>query len=155
MRLALADCPDHVGRDHRRYQAETHLGQRESRTAGGDHDVAGRDQPDRAAISGAVHDGDGRLGLRLEPGEEGREAARIGFVGFLCRRARRAHLADVGAGAEDVAGTFQHDDAYRHFARERRERLGEPGDELGGERVAPLRPVERQRGDAARVAVDA
>ena len=61
--------------------------------------------------------------------------------------------ADVGAGAEMLAGTAQHDDPDRRiaaeagdFRRERRQQRLVVG-------IAALRPVERQRRDAARVDV--
>jgi hypothetical protein len=111
-------------------------------------------QAERAAVSSAIDDRDRRLRLVLEPLEKGCEAPRVGLVPLGRRGAGRAHLADVGARAEHAAGAGQRDDAHRAVAGEFRERRGEPGDELAGERIARLGPVERQRGEAAGIARD-
>ena len=66
--------------------------------------------------------------------------------------AHRAHLADVGAGAECFSGAGQFHDPDVRIAGERGKRLGEKSHHLRGQRVSRLLAIERQRGDTAGVA---
>jgi hypothetical protein len=119
-----------------------------------ERDVAGGDEPDRAAVGRAVHDRNRRLRLALERLEHAGEAARVRLVLLRRRRAGRAHLADIGACAEDAPRPGQKYGAHGGVSGERRQRLGELRDERARQRVLSLRAVECDRDDAARVAVE-
>ena len=82
-------------------------------------------------------------------------ARKVDFEGLLGQPAirvvaMRGDLAQVVAGAEDRALRGQDHDAQARVRRDLRQRIGQRAEHREGERVARLRPVERQRRDALR-----
>ena len=92
---ARSDRGDHIGADHRRHQAEPHLGEAEGGTLGGKRDVAGGDQTDAAAIGGTLHGRDRRLGQAVERVEQAGEA-RARRPRFPARRPRPSAASSRG-----------------------------------------------------------
>ena len=77
--LARADGLDHIGRDHRRQQAEAAFGQAEAGRGAGDGDVAAGDQADAAAEGRTVDPGQGRLGQLVQGAHQpDRKSVRVG-----------------------------------------------------------------------------
>ena len=146
-----ADPGEHERRDQRRDEPELHLGEPEDGVARGDHDVAAGEQARRRRRARSR----GRA-PRPAPGSR-RPPRRARAAGARPRRSRRrrapadgAHPLDVAAGAERRPVAGEHD-------RARVGRVAECGGQLGDrrrvERVAPLRPRERDAGEAS-VALD-
>ena len=139
-RGARADLRQRERRDHRRDDPELDLGERELRLGPGDRDVRAGDEPAAAAervaldapITGAGHGVD-RLEHHPQP-------PRVGDVLLVAELDRGPHPVDVGAGAEARPVAREHD---RARVADVGERLGQLGDQLGVERVAPVRPRHR------------
>ena len=131
-------------RDHRRGEPQAHLGEREAGGRAGQRDVARAHQPHAAGPHVPVDGGDDRLGQLDQPAEQGEHAA-----GALGRPALRGLLPEVGPGAERLAGVREHHGPDRGVRTGGGQVLAERPDQRGGERVAVLRAVQGQRGDAA------
>ena len=137
------------GRDRRRDQPQSHLGEAEARVLAREHDVAAAGEAGAAAERGAVHARDHGHRAAVDGREHGRGALGVGDVALVRELAGGAHPLEVGAGAERGAAPRQHDCAQGLVRRERRERLVHGRDQVGVEGVAPLGPVEPHPRDAA------
>ena len=99
-RRGAADLADDERRDHRRDEAESHLGQAEHGVVGGDDDVADRGQTDAAAERGAVDASDDRHRQPVERQEHPRHVAGVVQVLLMRVAGHAAHPVQIGAGAE-------------------------------------------------------
>ena len=120
-RIAEAGVIERVARQHRvghrlghqrtGQDAPVHLGQRERRVLGGDGEVAGQKLHERAADAVAMHHGDGRLVVLIEPlpaPSVGGRGGLLAFAGVLLQLAEE--LLEILAGAEVAALAAHHDD---------------------------------------------
>ena len=126
----------------RRDDAPGHLGEPELRVRRRDDEVAGQDQLGAAGQREAGHRGDHRLGARVAhpPGEPALLGGELG-------PAAGGQRLEVGAGAEVGPRAGEDRDPDLRIGLERRRRLAELAGEVGVDRVALLRPVERDRRD--------
>ncbi len=147
--LARADGFDHIGRDHRRQQAQAAFGQAEAGRGAGDGDVAAGDQADAAAEGRAMDPGQGRFGQLVQgahqPGQGQRVLAVIGFAG----RRHAAHPLHVGTCREGGAVAGQHHRAHRSIVAGGLQCGSQPGDQPGVKGVVQLRPVQPESEDGA------
>src|SRR5690606_15233234 len=131
----------------------------EAGRVGHDDEVAGEDEVGAAAGRGAVDGGDHRLLTVEDGGDEPLPAAADGALEVAERPLGRALRprwrrglgpAEAGAGAEvAVAGAGQHDGAHADGGRQLVERVGQAVPHLAVQRVAGVRPVDGDGGDAA------
>ena len=131
-RLARRRWRDHVGRDHRRDQAEPHLGQREAAPARPRSRCRSR-RPGRRRRRRRRRGPRAMVGcgcassVRSMRGEA--RARRRGSASCGSRAMRRIQLRSAPAQKASPA-PGEHHDAHRAIAGERAERLGERGDQL-------------------------
>ena len=149
-----ADTPilrEHERRDHRRQDAELHLGEAEHRVVGGDDDVADRGEAGAAAERRAVDPADERHRQRVERSNIARQRRASRRFSLVRVGDRLRHPGEVGAGAERLAGAAR---GRRRAASDRsahaRRPRGQLGDHLLVEGVAHLGPVERDALDRRR-----
>lgn len=114
-----------------------------AKVASGPHggDVAGSEQAEAARPDVSGDAGDDGLGQFEEQAEEVDQGLRVGWV------------AQVGSGAEGVAGVGEDDGSYGVVLAAPVEGVAEFGDEGGGEGVAVGRGVEGEGGDPPVVGV--
>ncbi|KAG0774263.1 hypothetical protein G6F22_014206 [Rhizopus arrhizus] len=147
--LARADGLDHVGRNHRRQQAEAAFGQAEAGRGAGDGDVAAGDQADAATEGGAVGPGQGWLGQLVQGTHQSRQRQRILAVVGLAGGGHATHPLHVGAGREGGAVAGHHHRADRIIAAGGFQRGSQPRDQAGVKGVVQLRPVQPEGEDGA------
>ena len=121
--------------------AEPHL-----RVLGGDGEVAGLDDGERAAEAVAVDHGDGRLGKEAQraPAPFDRDPRRAVVGGRIVAQVHEEFL-EVHAGAEGLAGARDHEHAAARVVAQPLERVGHLLAENRVHRVALFGPVERER----------
>ncbi len=90
-------------------------------------------------------------GSCVERAQHGGKAHRVGNVLGLALAGHPPHPVEVAAGRERRTRAGQHEHANGSVRADAAEGIGEIADDRLVERIAPLRPVERERGDAARV----
>ena len=134
-----------------RHDAEPHFGQRELRSLHADGDVRARDEADAAAEHVAVDACDDGLVELVERAQAARQEQGIVDVLLLGRAHHRAHVSDVGAGAEARACARHDDDACLRIVGERRERGVQLLHRRAVERVVLVGTIQRQRRHAARI----
>ena len=139
-RRARADLGERERRDHGRDDPELHLREREDGLLVRDDDVRAGHQPGAAAERVTLHARDDGRGTAVDRLEHAAQRVRVRDVGVVVEGDRGAHPVDVGTGAEARAFAGQHD---RARLADVDERFRELGDQLRVERVARLRPRQR------------
>ena len=119
----------------------------EQRVLGGDDDVADRGEAGAAAERRAVDAADERNRQPIERLEHPRHRARVAHVLVARVGDHLRHPRQVRAGAEHLARAREHRHARGAVGRHRRRPRGQLRDQLLVERVAHLRPIERDADD--------
>ena len=139
-----ADLRDDERRDHRRQDAELHLGEPEHRVLGGDDDVADRGEAGAAAERGAVDAADQRHRQRVERLEHRAPSpARRGRSRRACSRPSSTSTSRSAPAQNTLPAPRSTATARRAGGRHRLGPRRQLRDQLLVERVAHLRPVQR------------
>ncbi len=121
------------------------------RYSAGRHHVGAAHHAAATTETGAVHDGNGRLGKFIEQ-LHGAHRGHGGSVGLLRRALRSAGKpVDVGAGLEMLPGAAEHEGAHSRVWRQALQAGDEGCEHVLVIRIAAFGSVERGRGDAARI----
>jgi hypothetical protein len=141
-----ADDLDELLQERKRHEeADAHERHAEARGLGGDAQVAVQCQLAAARDRVAVHHGDRGMARALHPLQDLRDAAlRVGGAAAL------AHLAQVHARAEGAARAAHHHDPHARILVELVEARAQPAEQRRAHRIALLRAVEGDGGDAVR-----
>ena len=139
-----ADDLDELLQERKRHdEADAHQRHAEARGLGGDAQVAVQRQLAAARDRVAVHHGDRGMARALHPLQDLRDAAlRVGGAAAL------AHLAQVHARAEGAARAAHHHDPDARIGVELVEARAQPAEQRRAHRIALLRAVEGDGGDA-------
>ena len=137
--------------DRRRDHAPAHLGERKARRGGRERDVAARDHADAAAVACAVDEGERGPGEGVERAHGERRAARERHVVLERVACDLAQPGKISAGLEVLAVRAQNQQAHAAIGGERAHRLAQVLDHRAVVGVVHFWPVERKRGDPARV----
>ena len=143
--MGRTDLGNDEGADDRRDEAKLGLREPERGIGAGDHDVADRAQSHAAAQRRALDAGDDRNRAGVDGLEHGLHGRCVALVLLDAHPDRRLHPCHVGPGAEDpaLAGQDNAPHGPGWLIGEPAERRSQLLDELGVERVAHLRPRER------------
>ena len=134
-------------RNDRRGDADARLGQRERAGRPGDRDVAGADQAEPARAHVSVDGGDHRHRQLEDPAQQVRQFA--GPVDGDVAGVTPRGLGEIGSRAERSAGVVEHDGPHPGLLGGVGQALVQLVDQRGGQRVAVVRRVQREPGDAA------
>ena len=129
--------------------AELHFGQRELRSLHADGDVRARNEADATAEHVAIDACDDGLVELVERAQAARQEQGIVDVLLFARTHHRAHVTDIGPGAETCACGRYDDDACPRIVGERRERGVQLLYRCSVERVVFVGTIQRQRRHAA------
>ena len=130
----------HRYRDDRGYDADPHLGERERDTVAGNGDVSSRNKPQPSGASGTGQPGDHGLGGGPDRLEDARE--------LLARDGASTRLLEIHARAEHRAGMGEKDHTHCIVGQGCLEMGEQLATKLRRQRIAVVRRVKGDRGDA-------